>query len=69
MRSFPSGTCSQYAEPICTTDWVGEIEELAFAESGAGEELDREAGERVGMLAGGAQQLRGRGVIDEPGHG
>ena len=45
----------------------GQVEELALAKPGAGEELDREPGERVGMLAGGAQQLGGRGVIDEPG--
>ena len=44
----------------------GEIEELALAQPGAGEELDREAGERVGVLAGGAQQLRRGGVVDEP---
>jgi hypothetical protein len=43
-----------------------QIEELALAQSGPGEELDREPGERVGVLAGGAQQLRCGGVIDEP---
>ena len=45
----------------------GQIEELALAQPGPGEELDRQPGERVGVLAGGAQQLRGGGVVDEPG--
>jgi hypothetical protein len=42
-----------------------EIEELALPKPGPGEELDREPGERVGMLTRGAQQLRRGGVIDE----
>ena len=45
----------------------GQIKELALAQPGPGEELDRQPGERVRVLARGAQQLRGRGVIDEPG--
>ena len=44
----------------------GQIEELALAKPGPGEELDREPGERVGVLARGAQQLRRGGVVDEP---
>ena len=44
----------------------GQIEELALAKTGPGEELDREPGERVRVLTRGAQQLRGRGVVDEP---
>jgi len=43
-----------------------EIEELALAKPGPGEELDREPGERVRVLTRGAQQLRGRRVVDEP---
>ena len=43
----------------------GQIEELAFAQPGPGEELDRQPSERVGVLASGAQQLCGRGVVDE----
>ena len=43
-----------------------QVEELALAQPGAGEELDRQAGERVGVLARCAQQLGRRGVVDEP---
>lgn len=43
----------------------GQIEELALAKPGPGEELDRESGERVRVLTRGAQQLGGRGVVDE----
>lgn len=32
---------------------------------GAGEDLDGEAGERIGVLAGGGHQLCGRGVVEE----
>jgi hypothetical protein len=44
----------------------GQIEELALAQPSAGEELDRQPGERVRVLAGGAQELRRRRVVDEP---
>ena len=43
-----------------------QIEELAAPKPGAGEELDREPGERVGSLARGAQQLLRGAVVDEP---
>ena len=44
-----------------------EIKELALPQPGPGEELDRQASERVGVLARGAQQLRSGSVVDKPG--
>ena len=45
----------------------GEAEEFAFAHAGAGQDLDREPAERVGQLPGGGHELRGGGVVEEPG--
>jgi len=45
----------------------GEVEELAFAQAGAGQELHGQADERVGVGAGGLQQLGERAVVQEPG--
>ncbi len=47
----------------------GEVQELAFAQAGAGQELDGQAHERVGVGAGGLQQLGERCVIEEAGQG
>ena len=45
----------------------GEVEELALAQPGAGEKLDGESDERVGVGTGGLQQFGERGVVEEPG--
>ncbi|MCX5261685.1 hypothetical protein OOK27_47420 [Streptomyces canus] len=43
----------------------GEAEHLAAAPAGAGKDLDGQPGERIGILAGGGQQLGGRRVVEE----
>jgi integrase/recombinase XerD len=45
----------------------GEVQELALAQAGAGEEFHRQADERVGVGAGGLQQLGERAVVEETG--
>jgi integrase len=45
----------------------GKVEELAFAQAGAGQELHGQADERVGVGAGSLQQLGERAVVQEPG--
>ena len=45
----------------------GEVQELAFAQAGAGQEFHGQADERVGVGAGGLQQLGERAVVQEPG--
>ena len=45
----------------------GKVQELAFAQAGAGQELHGQADERVGVGAGGLQQLGERAVVQEPG--
>src|SRR6266568_3691591 len=45
----------------------GEVEELAFAQAGAGQELHGQADERVGVGAGGLQQLGECRVVEEAG--
>ena len=45
----------------------GEVQEFAFAQAGAGQELHGQADERVGVGAGGLQQLGERAVVQEPG--
>ena len=44
-----------------------EIEEFTLAQAGAGQELDTQADERVGVGAGGLQQFGERGVVEEAG--
>ena len=44
----------------------GEGEQLAAADAGAGEQFDDQPGQRVGVGAGGAQQLGRGGVVEEP---
>jgi hypothetical protein len=46
-----------------------EPEELAFAQAGAGQELDAQPVEGVGQRAGGLEELGGRGVVEEAGQG
>ncbi len=45
----------------------GEVEEFAFAQPGAGQEFHGQADERVGVGAGGLQQLGERAVVEEAG--
>ena len=45
----------------------GEIEEFTLAQAGAGQELHTQADERVGVDAGGLQQLGERAVVEEAG--
>ncbi len=45
----------------------GEVQELAFAQAGAGQELHGQADERAGAGAGGLQQLGERAVVQEAG--
>ena len=45
----------------------GEVEEFAFAQAGAGQELHAQADERVGVGAGGLQQFGERAVVEEAG--
>jgi hypothetical protein len=47
----------------------GQRQQLAFAHAGAGQQLDDEAGEQVGLGAGGAQQLGGGRIVQEPRQG
>ena len=42
-----------------------QVQELALAQTGPSEELHRQADERVGVVAGGLQQLGSCGVIQE----
>jgi hypothetical protein len=44
-----------------------QAEQFAFADPGAGEQLDDQPIQRVGVGAGGAQQLGRCGVVNEPG--
>jgi hypothetical protein len=45
----------------------GQDEQFAFADPGAGEQLDDQPVWRVGVRAGGAAQLGRSGVVNEPG--
>ena len=45
----------------------GEVDELALAHAGAGEELDDETDQGVGVGASSDEQLRRGGVVEEPG--
>ena len=45
----------------------GQGEQFAAAHAGARQELDDQPGQRVGVGAGGAQQFRRGGVVEEPG--
>ena len=44
----------------------GECEQLAAADAGTGEQLDDQSGQRIGVSAGGAQQLGRGGVVEKP---
>ena len=61
----------RHVEPVGGADLHdgvdGEVEELAFAQAGAGQEFHGQADERVGVGAGGLQQLGERAVVQEPG--
>ena len=61
----------RHVEPVGGADLHdgvdGEVEELAFAQPGAGQELHGQADERVGVGAGGLQQLGERAVVEEAG--
>lgn len=62
-----------HVEPVGGSDLHdgvdGEVQELAFAQPGAGQELHGQAHERVGVGAGGLQQLGERAVVEEAGQG
>ena len=61
----------RHVEPVGGADLHdgvdGEVEELAFAQAGAGQEFHGQADERVGVGAGGLQQLGERAVVQEAG--
>ncbi|MGW7367060.1 hypothetical protein ACWGI8_27405 [Streptomyces sp. NPDC054841] len=68
-RSGRCASCRPDAEPVGGADLDdcvdGESEHLAATHSGAGEDLDRQPDERIGIAPGGCQQLGGRGVVEE----